>query len=268
MNLPQDAELDAFYRTIASRYDDDYAELIGEKDVAFYRRMALETGGPVLEMGCGTGRVLLPVARAGVQAWGMDCSVAMLEQLSARLALEPPEVRGRVTLKQGDIRETRLGRRFRFIFAAGNVLHSFLERREQRAWLRNVRRHLAPGGVFCFDVFQFDYRRLSAPADWVNDVDRVDAATEHRMRRFCRIEQEPEFQRFRVEMRLLTEDREGRTVSDETSTIMQRWFTRGELENLLDLERFEITNYWGNFERDEFGRGSPGQIVRAVKALS
>ncbi|MEK7755322.1 MAG: class I SAM-dependent methyltransferase, partial [Acidobacteriota bacterium] len=231
----------------------------------FYRRLAEACGGPVLEMGCGTGRVLLPLARAGIAMHGMESSLAMLGQLRASLDREPASVRDRVALTHGDIRSTDAGLRFALVIAPGNVLHSFLERNEQRAWLANARRHLAAGGALVFDVFQPDYRRLlAAPDDWVQDVDRVDSRTGHRVRRLARCVHEVEFQRFRVEMRWVIEDAAGQTVAQESASVMQRWFTRGELENLLDLEGFRITDYWGSFAEEPFGKGSPAQIVRAV----
>jgi SAM-dependent methyltransferase len=252
---------------IAPSYDEDYAGILKGIDVAFYRRLAETSAGPVLEMGCGTGRVLVPLARAGLAMYGMDSSAAMLDQLRATLAREPDEVRQRVSLHQGDIRATDLGRRFPLIIAPGNVLHSFLERESQRAFLRNTRRHLAVGGALCFDVFQMDYRRLLLPPDeWIPDADRVDSRTGHRLRRFARCQHEPEFQRFRVEMRWLTEDAEGRTVSEKTASVMQRWFTRGELECLLELEGLRMSDCWGNFSGEPFGKGSTNQIVRAVAA--
>ena len=265
MDTQNDLELDAFYRAIAPNYDEDYAGILKGVDVEFYRRMAEASGGPALELGCGTGRVLLPLARAGFVMHGMDSSAAMLDQLRATLGAEPAEVRDRVSLTHGDIRSTDTGRRFPLAIAPGNVLHSFLERSEQRAFLGNARRHLLPGGALVFDVFQFDYRRLLTPADeWVQDVDRIDSQTGLRMRRFARVEHEPEFQRFRVEMRWVTEDAAGQIVSEETAAVMQRWFTRGELEILLELEGFRIADYWGSFAGEPFGKGSTGQIVRAV----
>ncbi len=263
---PADTELDAFYKLIAPYYDEDYAPLLGGKDIVFYRRLAEESGGPVFEMGCGTGRVLLPLARAGIAMHGMDSSQAMLDHLCVSLRSEPAEVRERVSLTQGDIRYDDVGLRFPLVIAAGNVLHSFLEREDQRAWFRNARRHLAPGGAFCFDVFQFDYRRLLLPPHaWNVDVDRTDPQTGHRTRRFSRCLHEPEFQRFRVEMRWVTEDSAGGTVSQQSGSVMQRWFTRGELECLFEMEGFRIVDYWGSFEREPFGGGSPQQIVRATR---
>ncbi|HZT33694.1 MAG TPA: methyltransferase domain-containing protein [Bryobacteraceae bacterium] len=260
-----DLELDSFYRLIAPYYDADYADYLNGADIRFYQRLAEAQAGPVLEMGCGTGRVLLPLARAGVEMHGMDASLAMLEQLYDKLRAEPAEVRNRVVLTQGDIRSTSAGRQFLLIFAAGNVLHSFLERPDQRAWLANVRRHLEAGGAFWFDVFQMDYRRLlSSPDEWIVDTDRKEAASGHHVRRFSRCRHEPEWQRFRVEMRWVTEDAAGKIITENSASVMQRWFTRGELENLLELEGFQVTDYLGSFAADPFGKGSTEQIIRAV----
>ena len=85
-----DGELDAFYRVIAPYYDDDYADIHGGRDVEFYRKLAQSCPGPVLEMGCGTGRILLPLARAGVVISGMDRSLAMLQRLTVPPCIANP----------------------------------------------------------------------------------------------------------------------------------------------------------------------------------
>ena len=71
-----------FYDRCAAFYDGDYEAAGYDRDVPFYVELARESGGPVLEMGCGTGRVLLPVARAGIEIAGVDASARMLERLA------------------------------------------------------------------------------------------------------------------------------------------------------------------------------------------
>ena len=259
-------ELETYYQVAAPFYDDDYADVWHGEDIEFYCGLATECGGPVLEMGCGTGRVLLPLARAGIGMHGVDCSPVMLARLRTSLSDEPKDVQERVALTCGDIRCLDVGARFPLVSAPGHVVQSFLERGDQRAWLRNVRRHLAPDGALCFDAFQPDYRRIIAPPEWVADVDRIDPVSGHRFRRFTRISHEPEFQRFRVEMRWLIEDNHGTEIEESSAVIRQRWFTRGELENLLELEGFRITHYWGSFKRTPFESGSPQQVIRAKVA--
>jgi len=257
---PADREMDEFYRVMAPYYDHDHSNFLGGEDIALYLDLARALPGPVLEMGCGTGRVSLPLARAGIVIHGVDSSQSMLEQLRLSLAKEPREVQERLIWSQGDLRSLNLGRHFRLILAPGMVLHSFLERADQLAWLHCVRRHLAPDGELCFDTFQFDYQRLAAPStEWAQDVDRLDTRTGRRVRRFVRCIHEPEFQRFRCEMRWVVDDPFGQNVIDETAGVMQRWFTRFELENLLELEGFRVIEWRSGLAKDPWAR-----IVRAA----
>ena len=139
----------------------------------------------------------------------------MLARLSAALHRERAAVRERVSIVHGDIRKDDPVCRFPLVIAAGNVFNNFIDRNDQRASLRNVRRSLTPSGAFCFDVFQPDYARLLDPKDeWIPQFDRIDRETGNRVRRFYRSEQEREFQRFRATFRWVVEDQSGRQLSD------------------------------------------------------
>src|SRR5215813_8988647 len=104
-----------------SYYDDNFvADLYDHvtayrerRDVDFFVEEARLSGGPVLEIGCGTGRVLIPTARAGIEVVGLDLSEQMLGRCRANLASEPDEVRARATLVCDDMRSFRLGSEFR-----------------------------------------------------------------------------------------------------------------------------------------------------------
>jgi SAM-dependent methyltransferase len=253
-----------FFRIAAPFYDADYRAAGYHADIPLYVGLAVESGGPVLELGCGTGRVLLPTARAGVRIHGVDLSPDMLAELRNSLAAEPPAVQARVSLSEGDIRFTEVGERFGLITAPFRVAQALLERDDQRAWLRNVRRHLAPGGALVFDVFQPNYSFLIGPGGPHLDVDRVDPATGIRTRRTSKTVPHPEFQRLDVEFTWVIEDATGAKLSETSASVVLRWFTRAELENLLELEGFCITGYWGSFQRERFGEGSTDQIIRAT----
>lgn len=251
-----------FYRIAAPFYDADYASLRGDADVSFYVNLAKESGGPVLEMGCGTGRILLPTAREGIRIHGIDFSPDMLAQLASKLADEPAEVRERVTYSVGDIRTADAGSKFALVTAPFRVAQLLLTRDDQRAWLRNVRRHLTAGGALCFDVFQPNFSYLAAPRGPEVEADRVDPGSGRRTRRIARITPRNELQVIDIEFRWIVEEESGTTETG--GNLRLRWFTRGELENLLELEGFEITGYWGSFARDPFREGSTEQIVLAV----
>ncbi|HVG86353.1 MAG TPA: methyltransferase domain-containing protein [Vicinamibacterales bacterium] len=138
----------------AALYDHEYKRR--RADVLFYRDLARrvvgDSGGPILELGCGTGRVTVPLARDGHRVVALDQSEAMLAGLEARRARLPAVARERITVVRGDLRDFALGRRFPLIIAAFNVLEHLYTRVELDACLRAVRRHLAPDGCFAFDV--------------------------------------------------------------------------------------------------------------------
>ncbi len=120
-------------------------------DIDYYVRLARESKGPVLEYGVGNGRIALHVARAGIELFGVDLSRPMLDDFEARLKLEPKQVRARVSLAQGDMREYELGRRVPLVYAPFNCFLHLYTRPDVEAFLARVRAHLAPGGRFVFD---------------------------------------------------------------------------------------------------------------------
>lgn len=258
-----------FYDLCAAYYDGDYESAGYDQDIGFYVDLARESGGPVLEMGCGTGRVLLPVARAGVEIVGVDASAGMLARLEARLAAEEETVRRRVRLVHGDVRTVRAGARpapgFSLVTAPFRVVQHLVEQADQRAWLRNVARHLRrdPPGELVFDVFQPDYSMIAESPLLSVDVEREDPETGRTVRRVSRAHHHPETQTFEVGFQWLVEGEDGEeSVAAEVETLA-RWFTRPELELLLEIEGFEVLDFWGGFDRSPFGEASEDQVVRA-----
>jgi SAM-dependent methyltransferase len=145
----------------AALYDYEYRRR--RADVGFYRELARKRlGDPaaakpgaarILELGAGSGRVTIPLARAGYEVVAVDTSPAMLAKLRARVASLPPAVARRITIVQGDLRDfTIKGSPFPLVIAVFNVLEHLYTRVEVDACLRCVARHLAPGGAFAFDV--------------------------------------------------------------------------------------------------------------------
>jgi SAM-dependent methyltransferase len=137
-------------------YDWENARTQGRRDVPFWRRLTGAVGGRVLELGSGTGRIAVPLARAGVSVVGIDRSAPMLGRAARRAALRARRsgsARGHLTLVRGDIRALpfRSGR-FHMVLAAYGVLQSILRERDLTATLDAVRRVLAPGGTFGIDL--------------------------------------------------------------------------------------------------------------------
>jgi len=132
-------------------YDWENAQTLGRRDVAFWRGLARRTGGPVLELGCGTGRVSLPVARAGVPLVGIDRSSAMLARAAQRR--RRAGLGGALALVRGDIRSLPFGRgSFPLVMAPYGVLQSLLRDRDLSSTLASVARVLPRGGRFGLDL--------------------------------------------------------------------------------------------------------------------
>ena len=131
----------AGYEFIADLYDHvvPYRE---RPDVPFFIDEAKDSGGPVLELGCGTGRILIPTARAGIEIVGLDLSQPMIEVCRARLREEAADVQSRVQLVEGDMRRFDLSRTFKLITTPFRSFQHLITVEDQRACLASVHRHL------------------------------------------------------------------------------------------------------------------------------
>ena len=153
-------------------YDWENARTLGKRDVPFWRNLALHCGGPVLELGCGTGRISLPLGRAGVPLVGIDRSSAMLARARSRaqrarltqgvrlirgdirfLPFETAAVNQETTDRRGARREApQSNRGFSMVLAPYGLLQSLLRERDLMATLVEIRRVLRPGGTFGLEL--------------------------------------------------------------------------------------------------------------------
>jgi ubiquinone/menaquinone biosynthesis C-methylase UbiE len=133
-------------------YDWENARTVARRDVAFWQRLAAAQDGPVLELGCGTGRIAVPLARAGVPLVGIDRSAPMLAR--ARRRLKRARLAARARLVRGDIRQLpfRSRRGFALVIAPYGMLQSLTRERDLQATLASVARVLRPGGLFGIDL--------------------------------------------------------------------------------------------------------------------
>jgi len=122
-------------------------------DIRFFVDAAIDAGSPILEVGCGTGRVLIPTARAGVEVVGLDFSSHMLAVCSERLRQQSTDVQSRVQLVQADMRSFDLARRFNLITLPFRPFQHLLTVPDQRACLETLRAHLADDGRLILDLF-------------------------------------------------------------------------------------------------------------------
>ncbi len=129
---------------------DDYTE-----DIAYYRRLALATGSPILELGAGTGRLMVPLLRAGLQVDGVERSPGMLEGLRAKLEQLHPPQRGRARIFEGDFRTLPEGlhEQYALVMWPFNALHHCADGKEVAQTLLGAARRLRPEGRIALDVY-------------------------------------------------------------------------------------------------------------------
>ncbi len=135
------------YDNIARLYDPWSRSVV--EDVAFYVEEAVRSGGPVLELGVGTGRIAVPIAAVGISVVGVDTSAGMLEVARERAELAAVDV----DLHQGDMREPPIEGKFPLVIVPFRSMLHMETNDDRRAALRAVAKHLAPGGRLVFDVF-------------------------------------------------------------------------------------------------------------------
>ncbi len=127
-----------------------------DRERTWYERFARRTGGPVLDLACGTGRLLGPIASAGFEVVGVDLSQTMLDLARQRIAELPTAVRQRIQLLRQDMSRFRLVRRFGLAYIADNSFRELKTRSQHLSCLRCVYDHLRPDGTFLMTERRFD----------------------------------------------------------------------------------------------------------------
>jgi ubiquinone/menaquinone biosynthesis C-methylase UbiE len=217
-------------------------------DVAFYLDCARRFGGPVLELATGTGRVLIPLAKAGYEVVGVDLSPAMLEIARAKVGAEPG-IAGRVQLVQGDMRDLSLGRRFPLVLIPARAFQHLIEPSDQRRALHCVRRHLEPGGQFVVDLFDADFDLLARPAESMPVHEMRHPVSGNLIRRtVVARHNDPWRQVVQETLRIEELDGAGRVVASEETSWALRWTLRQEMAWLLELSGFAIVAQYSDFE--------------------
>ena len=215
-------------------------------DIAFYDRLARATGGPVLELGCGTGRIAL--ALAGLSVTGVDVSVGMLalaRRKSERLATA---ARRCLTFVEGDMARLDLGRRFGLAFIAFRSFQHLLTVDQQRATLTGVRRHLHPDGRLAVHLFDPRFDLLAYENPPAIRQSGIDLATQHRyVGEILRTRRDYLNQIRRDLWRYAENDLNGALLENATREMVLRWTYRWELRHLLELCGFVVEAEYSDF---------------------
>jgi ubiquinone/menaquinone biosynthesis C-methylase UbiE len=240
-------------------YDVDYAGM--DADQPMIQQFAVRCGSPILEVACGTGRVLLPLARKGYRVTGVDVSAAMLDRARAKIAAEG--LGDRATLVEQDMRDLDLDGRFNLALVVSNSFLHMLTMDDQLAAVGRIRRHLEPGGLLLLDLFNPDLSRLLDFQGRVT-LEKVmaDPETGHTLMKFLTQTVDLGQQIIDVTFILDEVDSKGH-VQRTLFPFSLRYLFRGELELLLRYAGFEVEVIYGSYDLDEFAADSERMIAVA-----
>lgn len=239
-----------------------YAE---REDVDFYTTLAVESGGPVLELGCGTGRVLVPIARSGISITGLDSSGTMLEICRKKLHRNST---AQVELVLSDMREFDLCREFALVIAPFRSFQHLETAEDQLACLSSAVRHMRSGGNFVLDLFNPDMQRImdiSNREEYGSEEPFMMPDGRRVMRRFRTVSTDLPGQVMDCEI-IYHIQYPDRTVERRVHSFRMRWLFRWEAEHLLERAGLRVVEVAGNCHGGRFGADWPGELfLRAVK---
>jgi SAM-dependent methyltransferase len=243
------------YARSADLYDLDPA-IIHAADIGFFVERASRTAGPVLELGCGTGRITLPLAKAGVDVRGLDLSEGMLAILRRKLALLPSEEAARIQVQLGNMASFSLAERFGLVIIPFRSFQALVTKEEQQSCLRCVREHMKDDGRFIINVFR-PFGRLDksweAPprVDWeVMDPASGKKVTRKHARRHINVENQI------LEIDLIFSIEGGEEFIDP---LKLSYFYPDQMEALLREAGFTIVESMGDYDGRPLGEG--GELI-------
>lgn len=259
-----DPATDQTFEAFARFYDHDYRNY--DDDVDMILDLAEEQAGPVLELGCGTGRLLEPLALAGHSAGrkmvGVDISPALLAV--AQKKLQQSDLAGHVRLVQGDLRDFQIDdQRFAFAFCTSNTLMHLTSPADQLAVLRNAHRHLDQDGLLLIDLFNPDVQRLTQIQGLQELADRwVDDRTGAQVIKWCvrSVNWSDQLQEtLFVYEEILPDGSVRRTPCPFTLRFL--WYAEAQL--MLHIAGFTLEDAWGDFDGTPFTDGCERLILLA-----
>jgi SAM-dependent methyltransferase len=248
-------------------YDWENARTLGRKDVPFWKNVAAQVKGRILELGCGTGRISLPLARAGVKLVGVDRSARMLERASRRadaLRRRQGGRKRRLQLVRGDIRSLPFGPdEFKMVLAPYGILQSLLRDRDLTATLASVSDVLEPGGLFGIDLVP----DVPNWREYTNQVQlRGRAAGGSHLTLVESVRQDP--RRHLTIFKQTYFERRGREVTEHQFDLTFRTLPVRRMTNRLERAGFEVEAVLGDYHGGPWDERADVWIMLARKRRS
>lgn len=242
----------ADYRQVSAKYyDEAYSSKEDLADLEFYIERAKANGGPVLELACGTGRILLPIAREGIAIHGVDLSLPMIDVLQQRLRREPKDVRELVSVVHGDIKNFRSKQQYPLVIIPFRPLQHMYTVQDQVAALETAAFHLEDEGNLVFDVFYPKFDNLTAKIgeeflelEWIPQSDPGKV-----IRRYLRKESVDKINQNFTATFIFRTYEGTKLVGEETEPLKMSYYTYPHLRALFLLTGLEIVEEYGSFDK-------------------
>ena len=240
-----------------------------QADVEWYRRKAVDSGGPVLELGAGTGRVTIPIAEAGIHITALDSDAGMLDKLRQKADTLPAGVRNRIRVQHGDMRSFALDEQFALIIIPFRAFLHNTTREDQIASLRGAHAHLRSGGELALNVFHPSLEYMAAHAGAYAGVWRWLKTQKHPDGGFVVYSDATRYDtvRQRLEGMIRTEEfsSDGSLRSTNMMHLELAYLYPSDIASLLAESGFELARISGDFSGRPFERDGDELVVEARK---
>jgi SAM-dependent methyltransferase len=237
------------------------------KDVDFFVDLAKEANGAVLELGCGTGRILIPTAMSGVDITGLDSSAEMLAVCHSSLEKISTDIQHKIHLIEADMRDFSIDRKFSLITIPFRAFHHLIETKDQIACLSCIYNHLQTGGRLIVDLFNpslpyiYDkrFRKLKEeePPFILPDGRKM-------LRRSRLIASDLVKQVIEIEFLYEWTNDKGK-VKQRSHQFLMRYLFRYEVEHLLARTGFSLETVYADYKKSPFGSEYPGELIVIAK---
>ncbi len=254
------------YSVTAKHYDAAYATKQDLVDLPFYLHLAKASGGPVLEIACGTGRVLLPIARERISIDGVDNSLPMLRVLKSHIEKEPARIRRLITLHEGDMRDFRLPRKFPLVIIPFRPLQHMYTLQDQLKALTTAAFHLQKNGILAFDVFYPKMDSISAgigqeivDLEWPANSDSI-------VRRYFRKDSVDKINQVFGFTFIFRTYKGDQLVHEESEPFKLSYYTYPHLNALFRLARLKPLAEYGSFAKTPLDNAADQMVFLLKKA--
>jgi len=236
-------------------------------DLDFFKDYAKKANGKILELACGTGRVLIPLAQAGYKITGIDLSTHMLDICRRKLAEQPADIKKRVNLVQANMADFKLKEKFALAIIPGRSFQILISPKDQESCLHLIAAHLVPYGRLIINVFNPKFPRLFDPQYLQERQTRTNITLSdgRNVRVFDRIVAYHKNEQYNdVEEIYYVHHPDGKEER-LVQSFPFHYFFRYEMEHLLRLCGFKVIELFGNFDKSPLSDDSPEMIFVAEK---